>query len=147
MFTRDPAKYKEIEHTADTGIEVLGSTLDELFANAVFGMYDVLYANLQVPEHHTKSIGIEEPALTELFVAWLSEINYLLMVGNFVAARIINLQITTGADMYALKATLSGDFSNKYESRLETEIKAVTYHGLVLENKRDNYRARVIFDL
>ena len=35
-------RYKEIEHTADIGVEIYGATLEELFHNAGYALFDTI---------------------------------------------------------------------------------------------------------
>ena len=147
MYIKDSAKYHEIDHTADIGLEIVGDTPDSLFANAAFGMYYLLYGNLKISENYERFVRLKEATLPDLFVAWLSEINYSLMVKNFIANKIIDMTVKSRKDSHTLEAKLSGDYSRKYEDYMQTEIKAVTYHGLSVKKVKNGYWAHVIFDI
>jgi SHS2 domain-containing protein len=147
IFKPDTAGYAEIEHTADVGILVRGSSLEQLFANALFGMYYTLFGHITVPYIDRSSVKLSEPCLEDLLVAWLSEMNYNLQTNRFLAGEIRRISITRTKDSFNLKATLAGDKSEKYMHLLQTEIKAVTYHQLQVIEKNGTYTARLIFDI
>jgi len=147
MYIIDTSKFHEIEHTADIGLEIVGDTPDALFANAAFGMYYLLYDNLEISGIYERFVRLKEATLPDLLVAWLSEINYLLMVKNFIANKIVDISVNSCNDSHTLEAKLLGDYSQKYEDYMQTEIKAVTYHGLSVKKVRNEFLARVIFDI
>lgn len=147
MYIKNASKFHEIEHTADIGLEIVGDTPDALFANAAFGMYYLLYSDLKISENYERFVRLKEATLPDLLVAWLSEINYLLMVENFIANKIVDMTVKSRKDSHTLEAKLSGDYSHKYEDYMQSEIKAVTYHGLSVKKVGNEFLARVIFDI
>jgi SHS2 domain-containing protein len=147
MFRLNHNTFYEIEHTADTGMQVTGSTLEELFANAAFSMISVLYSRVPDRGEMEKKIELQESALQELMVRWLSEINYLLTVHHLLLAEIPDLHLSRNRKAYHLKATIQGMDSTKYEEYVKTEIKAVTYHQLSINKDENGYRCRIIFDI
>lgn len=140
-------KFKEIEHTADVGIKAYGKTLEELFENAAFGMLYISYGNLSINANFSLKIDIEEPDETHLLVSWLSEINYLTVTNDFLTHTITNLKITPSENSWQLVAEINGTQAGTFLDFFNTEIKAVTYHKLKIEKKKDHYECRVIFDI
>jgi len=147
MYHLDRNKFHEIEHTADTGMQVTGLTVEELFANAAFSMLSVIYTRLPEQAQMEKSFELDDSDLSDLLVRWLSEINYLLTVHHFLPSIIPDLNIHQGKNGYILKATLNGMNSKKYEEYFRTEVKAVTYHQLALSQNEYGYHCRIIFDI
>lgn len=147
MFRFDHTKIKEFDHTADTGILVSGETLPALFANLAFGMLSLITTDLNQQENHNKFIELKASSLTDLIIAWLSEINYILQVEHFLVTGIEVKSFRSTPDMVSISAVLLGCDSRHYENDFKTEIKAVTYHQLECEQKEDEYVARVIFDI
>lgn len=147
MYQNNPKKYHEIEHTADAGIYATGNCLSELFANAAFGMRDILYGNIEVVKKEKLKIELVESTLQDLMVRWLSELNYHLCVESFLVSIIEALKIDLKNGKYTLNAQLTGDQSQNYISHLNTEIKAVTYHHLKIEKTGGKYVTQVIFDI
>jgi SHS2 domain-containing protein len=139
--------FSEIEHTADVGIQVLGYSREELFANALFGMYHILYSDIPVKKIILFSIQLSETTLEDLLVSWLSEMNYHLTTNKFVAREIQKISITNQKGNFSLTAQLIGDAGKSYLDYLQTEIKAITYHQLHIAEEGGVYTARVIFDI
>lgn len=73
-------KYILIDHTADLGIDVFGSTLPELFTNAAFAMFDIITDLSRVDntiEYNLEVSGIDKE---QLLVNWLTELLYTCMM-------------------------------------------------------------------
>jgi SHS2 domain-containing protein len=136
-------RYEIIPHTADIGIKAYGKDLRELFETAAYAMFDII-ADLDGLEGSvTQPIEISAQNTEELLVAWLNELLY-----NFYTKQIIffGFKITDIGETY-LKACSLGRHVGQNRNRLKTEIKAVTYHELKIEEKRKNFVATVIFDV
>ncbi len=137
------SKYILINHTADIGIDIFGTTLHELFANAAFAMFDIITDLSLVEgknEYKIKVSGIDKE---QLLVNWLSELLYLHDVKNvlFKDFSVIEVHDTQ------LNASLHGEVFIEGKHVIKTEIKAVTYHNLSITKKNQQWKARVIFDL
>ncbi|HHT9123392.1 MAG TPA: archease [Candidatus Wunengus sp. YC63] len=136
-------KYILIDHTADIGIDVFGTTIEELFTNAAFALFDII-ADLSTveckAEYQVKISGVDRE---QLLVIWLSELLYLhdvkyLLFKDFHITDMKENQLT---------ASVSGEVFNDDKHVIKTEIKAVTYHGLSIVQENHQWKARVIFDL
>jgi len=147
MYNLDPTKFREIEHTADIGIVAEGASLEEVFANAAFGMLSLVYQGLPRQGQSRQRIELEEASLPDLLVRWLSEINYLLTVHHFLPVHILQLQIKEQNQNYHLQAVMNGADSKQQEKELHAEIKAVTYHQLQLKQNEQGFTAWIIFDI
>ncbi len=147
MYKLNNSKFREIEHTADIGIEASGGTLEDVFANAAFGMLSISYYQLPSQGHTSQSVELEESNLVELMVRWLSEINYLLTVHHFLPVNILQLHIKEINQNYHLQAVFDGCDSTQQQEAVRTEIKAVTYHQLELDRTDQGYLVRIIFDI
>ena len=135
--------YEIIDHTADIGIKVYGKRLEELVVNAARGMFDIT-ADLDGLKPST-SIKIELKAANaeELLIAWLDELIY-----NFYTKKIIfsEFKIESLTDTN-IRAEAFGKHIGDKRSRLKTEIKAATYHGLNIDKTGENYQVQIIFDV
>ena len=147
MYKKNPNKFKEIEHTADIGIVCFGNTLAELFGNAAFGMYQLLMEDVEISTSIKKKIQIKERTLPDLLVAWLSELNYLFVVHNFIACVFNKIHVKQNLEHWHLEAVLLGDKNNIYKEYCRTEIKAVTYHQLKIEQSAELFTSRIFFDI
>ncbi len=135
--------YELIEHTADIGIKVQGNNLGELFRNAALAMFDIMAEKKKPGVKNRTEIKIEQKGdnLEELFVNWLNELLSLSAVKELIFSE---FQINK-VDNNTLQAIATGEGIADY--RVNTEIKAATYHQLKLEEAKTGWRAEVIFDV
>ncbi|MFH1202561.1 MAG: archease [Candidatus Omnitrophota bacterium] len=138
--------YEQIEHTADICIRVKAKDLKELFKNSATAMFEIMAekkpdTRCQMPD--TRNITVKQKAdnLEELFINWLNELLSLsaakeLIFSDFKIEKL---------DKNNLQATAVGEDMNNY--RVNTEIKAATYHQLQLRELKSGWQAEVIFDV
>jgi SHS2 domain-containing protein len=140
----EPSVYEVLDHTADLRLAYYGDDLPDLFRNAAYGMTaEMLDGNIPVPTSGSLTVRLrrQEPDLH--LRAWLAELLYLLE-----AERLLTTRWEVRFDRRGtLIAKVSGVPVAEVAGRLKTEIKAVTYHGLRIEETADGLRAEVIFDL
>ncbi len=139
--------FEIIDHTADVGIKAHGNTLTELFENAARGMFSVITREGANPQgsHVEKNIEINKDAgeLEDMLVSWLSELLYIfnrekLCFNSFKIA---------GLNNNSLKAVAGGVSIDLYQNDLYTEIKAVTFHNLKIEEDVEGFNCTIIFDV
>ena len=141
--------YEIIEHTADVGIKVNGATLKELFENAAKGMFHIIAGENNIekriaPQLHKRiEIKKEVDDLVELLVAWLSELLYVLNKEKLLFCNFKILELNnSGVIGEAL-----GEKIDLSRHPLQTEIKAVTFHNLKIEEDRIGFHCDIIFDV
>jgi SHS2 domain-containing protein len=134
--------YELLEHTADIKISVTAVDLKELFKNSASAMFDIM-AEEKLKARKPKILKIKQKAgdLEELFINWLNELLSLsatkgLIFEDFKIAKL---------NEKALEATASGSDIKNY--KVNTEIKAATYHGLKLERDKFGWQVEVILDV
>jgi SHS2 domain-containing protein len=135
--------FREIEHTADLGIEVEAGTPQELFRRAGLALFSLMVSldNVEVREEREETIAAE--GWDELLHDWLSSLLHLFLQDGFIAAAITIDEI----DSTRVHARLAGEKLDYDRHAFETEIKAVTYHQLSVTCENHHWRARVIFDV
>ena len=133
-------RYEEIEHTADVGIRAYGKTLNELFANAAEGMFNLIADLDKVKPVGQVRLRLEADDIPALFLRWLSDLLYLhetqhLLFSSFdVKVRGVSLE-----------GSARGEAIDKKRHELKLVIKAVTRHRLTVD--ADRGIAEVIFDI
>lgn len=137
-----PPRYEVLSHTADTGVVVRGATLAELFENAAFAMFDLMYGIGD--RNGSESVDVEIAAETteELLVDWLSD---LLLEAETRDLALCSFKIEAIGDGRAT-GWASGIASVDLELA-GPPIKAVTYHGLAIEDDLSGLVATVVFDV
>ena len=136
--------FRELDNiTADLGIEAWGLGLENAFASAVHGLASLLSDLPGGDRPLTRKIRIEAGSLPSLLVQFLNEIIYLEDTESFLPGKITHLKIRNNH----LNATLTGAIFDPEIHTLNAHIKAATYHGLEIVEKRDEVRMKVIFDI
>jgi len=136
-------KYKFINHTADVGIKVWGESLESLFENAAYSMFDILTELDKVKVKESLGVEIEGKRTDELLADWLRNLLYKFN-GEGYLLREFNIEEISKKD---LKAKVGGEKLDLSRHTLKTEIKAVTYHGLEVKKTSQGWEAQVIFDV
>ncbi|HET6961051.1 MAG TPA: archease [Terriglobia bacterium] len=132
-----------IDHPADLGIEARGSTMAEAFEQAATGLMSVILNLSSVEARVSREVFLEASDLQHLLVKWLAEVLYL-YDGEKFASREFSI---SRLRQDSLRATVRGEtfVAQKHVTRLD--VKAVTYHQLVVEETNTLFRIRVFLDI
>lgn len=138
-----PSWFRELDHTADTGIEIWAASLPELFERAAWGLFAILTDPATVALREAVSFELEASDVQALLVRWLSELNYYHLTKRWVFARFTMQQLSE----QHLQAQAQGEPIDPARHPIYTEVKAITYHALTLACRDGQWYARIIFDL
>lgn len=135
--------YETLEHTADIGIKVKASSLEELFKKAGLAITELSTEKqkVQYPEKHKIVIMQKASNAEELFVNWLNEIISSSSAESLVFEDFKINQITE----QLIDAVAIGSDNRNYKTNIE--IKAATYHQLKVQKINSHWQAEVIFDV
>ena len=135
--------FREIEHTADIGIELEADTVAELFRRAGLALFSLMVSLDGVEPREEREEFVHAEGWEDLLHDWLSRLLHSFLQDGFIAARITIEEI----DSTHVRARLAGEKLDYGRHNFETEIKAVTYHQLALTCEKGRWQARVIFDV
>ena len=135
--------YRILEHPADMGIEAFGANLSEAFRYAALGMISLIVDPPSVGLAVQKEIAIEGSDVENLLVRWLSEILYLYDGEDFLVGGVEISKMSPRG----LTAKLRGEFVDERSHRLKMDVKAVTYHQLIVAQRPAGTTVRVFFDI
>ncbi len=135
--------WREIEHTADIGIEVEAASAAKLFAAAAEGFYGLLADAAGIEPRREISVSARGNGWDDLLQAWLSELLAEFNLHGFVGKRCEVTSIEPGH----VSGKVKGEALDLKRHKFYTEIKGVTYHELKVWQDGDKWRARVIFDV
>lgn len=138
-----PEIYEPISHTGDVGIVAYGRDLPELFAHAAWAMFDLMGDATTIRPQQYCQVQVTARDLEDLLVRWLSELLYLYETRRFLCCTFI----FSCLEPQTLSATVGGEPLDEAQHRVDTEIKAVTYHQIRVEQYATQWQAQVIFDL
>lgn len=135
-------RYEVLPHTADTGIVAYGATPLELFENAAYGMFDLMFDLAALGGGPDRPVLAAGDTLEELLVAWLGELLY--------ESETVGLAFRTFTVDRLEEGGVQGAASGPALTGVELRgapVKAVTYHDLAVVQIPDGWWARVIFDV
>jgi len=137
-----PDGVRAVEHTADTGIDVEASSLEECFGRAAAGMFACFTRGGEAGER-ILDVEVRADGLDELLVAWLDELLFQAEVGNLLLLgfEVIEVGLTR------LRARVAARALRQDDAATGSAVKAVTRHDLAVRRVGDRWRARVIFDV
>mgnify|MGYP001267662220 CR=1 FL=1 len=138
--------YEIIEHTADIGIRVKGKDLKAVFENSALAMFTLICQAISRPsDTKIKKTGfkIKQKAgdLEELLVNWLNELLSLSSAKGLIFTDFVIRKL----DKDSLEAEVYGEDIKDY--KVNTEIKAATYHRLKIQESDGIWQAEIIFDV
>ena len=142
--------YEIFEHTADIGLAIYGHTLQELFINAIKGIFFLISPSIKISNNfdifpnikHFTIIELKAVTEEELLVYWLNEFVYYFFVKSLFPKSIVIDDFKKAS----IRARVNFSRRNK-NIPIDTEIKAATYHDLHIKRKNSTYQAKVIFDI
>ncbi|MGE5195527.1 MAG: archease [Deltaproteobacteria bacterium] len=135
--------YEIFEHTADLGLRVRAPTLSELMADAGRGLFAMVVEDpASVQAVVTREFHISGSDRTYLLFDWLNELLYVCDTQRLAFSQ-FDVQMTADG----LAATARGEPLDPARHRLTHEIKAITYHGLKVEQTDEGWLAEVIVDI
>ena len=135
--------YETFEHTADLGLRVEAPDLDTLFAEAGRGLCSMLVDDVETVHPETEvRIHIDGAEREYLLFDWLSELLYRYETDGLLLAHFEVRVTETG-----LAATARGEPLDPERNHPAHEVKAITYHKLVIEPTDRGLRASVIVDI
>ncbi|MBP7089147.1 MAG: archease [Candidatus Omnitrophica bacterium] len=137
------AHYEVFEHTADLGVRIKGKDLESLFKNSGLALFQISSRKQFTKDktHTDISIRLSADNLEGLFVDWLNELLSLSAAKGLVFH---NIKVSRLEDN-SIEAIAVGSSINNY--KINTEIKAATYHQLKVAQKASGWEAEVILDV
>ena len=131
------------DHTADLGIRVTAPDLPTLFAEMAAGL---VLATVEDPQSVRPAdecvISVVGTDREYLLFDWLRELLYRFDADGFLCASAIVAMTADG-----LTATVRGETVDRTRHVLTHEVKAITYHGLKVEDTPTGFLAEVIVDI
>jgi len=135
--------FELFEHTADLGLRVRASTLEELLAEAARGLLAMLVANPEAVrplQARTITLAAGEPAY--LVFDWLNELLY-----RFETDKILFSAFELRLSGNELIADCRGEAMDISRHQMDHEVKAITYHCLQVKQMSNGWHAELIVDI
>ena len=135
---------KNFEHTADIGIEVESSNLSEAFEEVSLSFSEIITGGNLPKSSLSKEVNLEADNLDSLLVDFMSYLIVLFDTDFFITGS-ARLEISNNHN-FSLRGNLMGETYDQDTLGYGVEIKAISYHLLVVE-EGPPARLRVILDL
>jgi SHS2 domain-containing protein len=135
--------YEVFEHTADLGLRIRAGDLKGLFEEAARALFSVIVVNFDdVRPVDEMTFEVEGARRDDLLRDWLAELLY-----AFHTRHLLLAQFDVDLDSAGLTATARGEPVDPVRHQIDAELKAVTYHGLKVEQQQEGWLAEVIVDV
>jgi SHS2 domain-containing protein len=140
--------YTVFDHTADVGLEVRGTSFDDLLATAARAAFDQVLEDRPDAVDARQEVRVRPPPAfagdkAELLVDWLQE-----LLLRFETQRLVPLEYEfLAAGPREIKADVGFGRFDPARHRTRLEVKAVTYHQLEVREAPDGWYARFILDV
>jgi SHS2 domain-containing protein len=131
--------FEEVEHTADWAYRVWAESLSELFIEAAGGLYQLAGVELTSNTQYEKEIQLRGIDLESLLIAWLNELLHLRNSENLGCSNIEIMKL----DSHSLEAKLTVSPI----ARWIKDIKAATYHNLVIQQTELGFEVTIVLDV
>ncbi len=135
--------FEILEHTADVGLRLTANSPEALFEDGASGLNHVLGIS-NVRKENKRSVKLDPAPLDLLLNNWLTELLSLFDNEQFVFGDTV---VHSVSEEEGLDSTIFGETLDIDRHQPASEIKAVTYHKLMVENTNNEWKGRVIFDL
>jgi SHS2 domain-containing protein len=139
--------YKFKDHTADIAVDVEADNLSELYIGAAYAWHESITDTKIDGVLERKSVTLNEENIEILLVSILSELNFLFQTENWLLSSVKQIELNKKNDIWNLSVILLGSKFIRGELKLKTEIKAVTYHQMDIQEKKGKYSTRIVFDI
>jgi SHS2 domain-containing protein len=133
--------FEEISHTADVKIRAQALTQEALFSDAFEALMQVMYGTGR-GSGIKREIHVESEDTETLLCDFLSEVLFISEVESLVFSK-AEIHIS-GA---SLSAVLKGEPFNPKRHSGGTEVKGISYSGLLIKRDANGYMLDIIFDV
>lgn len=135
--------YEHFEHTADLGLRVRAGDLNSLFAEGAEALTAAIVDNVTTIEPRQQvEFQIPGDDRAYLLCDWLKALLLKFEIEHLLFRR---FRVTVGGA--GLTAAAWGEPYDADRHPLSHEVKAITYHGLILEPNDGGWKAEVIVDI
>lgn len=135
--------FEHFEHTADLGLRIEAATLDELFVDAARALFAAVVTDLETVRPTVRiEVTLAADQVDYLLFDWLKTLLY-----RFDVEQLLLGKFEVHVDAAGMKGVAWGETIDAERHALEHEIKAITYHGLQVQQTAAGWEAEVIVDI
>ncbi|MFX1388810.1 MAG: archease [Promethearchaeota archaeon] len=140
--------YKFLDHTADVSVECYGNNLEQAFEQTAYSLMETITPSIKsISPKIQRIINIEAEDKEALLFDFLTEFLYIFDVEGLIFNDIKIWSIKREGDKYLLNADAKGEKFNISKHEPGTEVKAITYSFMQIEEDEDCVIIRIVFDI
>jgi SHS2 domain-containing protein len=135
--------FETFEHTADLGLRARAADLDTLFAEMAQALFAAIVEHPAAirPERRI-DVRLDADAREFMLFDWLNELLY-----RFDTQHLVFSRFEARVSDVGLNGAAWGEPLDPARHGVGHEVKAITYHGLKVEQTNDGWLAEVIVDI
>ncbi|MHA2088193.1 MAG: archease [Promethearchaeota archaeon] len=142
------AGFEFMEHTADVSVKSWGKNLEEAFSQTALSLMTTISPDLKkISLHKEKEIEIISEDKYALCFDFLSEFLYIFDVEELIFSVVSVRSIQKIGDKYKLVAIAKGEPFDREKHEIGTEVKAITYSFMNIEEKENKVEINIVFDI
>jgi SHS2 domain-containing protein len=135
--------HETFDHTADLGLRIRSDSLEQLLVDAARALFSLFVVNLDdVCTVQEKTVEVAGDQYDYLLFDWLAELLYVFETQDLLLA-----DFDVRVDERGLHAICRGEPVDRSRHELHHEVKAITYHGLKVQQDSQGWLAEVIVDI
>ncbi|MFH1789118.1 MAG: archease [Candidatus Altiarchaeota archaeon] len=135
--------FEFLEHTADLKFRAYGASFGDALINAAYALKSAFVGDQVVGLTVEKKFTVSGLTVEEMVHDFLSELIFLFETEHYVAG-----QVSVAVDAaFNLVAECRGGVLDFSRHRVETEVKACTYHDMQVKQEKDGWVIQVVCDI
>ena len=135
--------FETFDHTADIGLRIAAATLEELFVDAARGLTSLVVENFDdVQPLNSETIQLAGTDIDYLLFDWLNELLF-----RFETRGMLFREFDVRLNEHGLESTIRGEPLDRSRHHPAHEVKAITYHGLSVEQTESGWGVELVLDI
>ena len=139
--------FKYHDHTADITVECWAPTLKEAFEEAALGALEVILDTSTVQPIESIDVRVQGIDLEELLVEWIGHLIALIDINSQFYSKFEVLEISKNTEGFTLNGRVWGENIDLERHDTRTEVKAMTYADMNIEQEAVRTTLRFTLDL
>ena len=139
--------HRLLDHVTDAYLEAWGQTTEAAFSSAAEALFDTMLNLAQVEAKLSDEVNVEGHDEMELLYNWLEALLLKFEIGEVAYSKFQIDPIVRSQASLKLRAKILGERYDREKHGSKTEVKAVTYHEMQIENRKGVVRVRFLLDL
>lgn len=138
--------YRLLDHATDAIVEVDAVGADEAFADAGRAVRDITLDAASVRPSSERTVSAEGHDWRHLLFDWLEAVTFVLITDGF-AVSSVAARVASPPPRGRIEGTVAGEPLDVARHGFKVEIKAPTFHDMIVDVAPDRVKMRFLLDL